>query len=367
MQQLNVGIIGCGNISSIYLDNLHKVLENIHLVGCADLNDDAAKAKAEAYNIEHILLDDMYTRKDIDIIVNLTNPNAHYQVAKKALENNKHTYSEKPLTVTLKEGQELIALANSKNLKVGCAPDTFLGAGIQTCRKLIDDGWIGEPIAATANMVCHGHESWHPNPDFYYQTGGGPLFDMGPYYLTALVTLLGPVSKVFGSAKRTFDKRKITSKEQYGKMISVNVDTHVSAMLTFKNNVICQLNQSFDIWKHDLPCIEVYGTKGSLSVPDPNCFGGTIKYSHKGADWTEIPYTHGFEKNSRGLGVADLAGSIIQNRSARASINLAYHVLDIMHGIIDSSQKQQVLELKSTCDRPASLPCGIDQHHLDCL
>ncbi|WP_105618800.1 Gfo/Idh/MocA family protein [Vallitalea okinawensis] len=367
MNQLNVGIIGCGNISSIYLDNLHDVFDNICLVGCADLNEEAAKSQAEKYNIEHIHLDNMYTREDIDIILNLTNPKAHYHVAKRALENGKHTYAEKPLTITLEEGQELIDLANSKGLKIGCAPDTFLGAGIQTCRKLIDDGWIGEPIAATANMMCHGHESWHPNPDFYYQLGGGPLFDMGPYYLTALVTLLGPVSKVYGSAKKSFETRKITSKEQYGKMISVNVDTHISALLNFKNNVTCQLNQSFDVWKHDLPCIEIYGTKGSLSVPDPNCFGGTIRYSHKGTDWTDIPYTHGFEENSRGLGVADLAQSIIDKRSARASIDLAYHVLDIMHGIINSSKKQQVLELKTTCHRPSPLPCGIDQHHLHYL
>lgn len=364
MAKVNVGIIGCGNISSIYLQNLGTVLDNINLVGCADLNMEAAKAKADEYNISHIPLDDMYTRKDIDIIVNLTNPDAHYEVAKRALENGKHTYSEKPLTVTLSEGQELIELARSKNLKIGCAPDTFLGAGIQTCRKLIDDGWIGDPIAATANMVCHGHESWHPNPNFYYQPGGGPLFDMGPYYLTALVTLLGPVLNVFGSAKTTFDKRKITSKEQYGRIIDVNVDTHIASILTFNNNVTCQLNQSFDVWKHSLPCIEIYGTKGSLSVPDPNGFGGTIKYSYKGSEWKEMPFAHGFKDNSRGLGVSDLAQSIIDKRPARADISLAYHVLDIMHSIINSSDKQQLLTLNSSCKRPVPLPCGMDQHSI---
>jgi predicted dehydrogenase len=242
---------------------------------------------------------------------------------------------------------------------VGGAPDTFLGGGIQTCRKLIDDGWVGKPIASTAFMTCHGHESWHPDPEFYYQYGGGPMFDMGPYYLTALINLMGPVSRVTGSTRITFDKRTITSAPKNGKEIVVEVPTHVAGVLDFTNGAIGTIITSFDVWHAELPRIEIYGTEGTLSVPDPNTFGGPVllrRYDQK--EWKEIPLSHEYSENSRGIGLADMAIALQTGRKHRASGELAFHVLDIMQGIHDASDQGIHYSPISTCERPEALPQG---------
>lgn len=357
MKKVKVGIIGCGNISDIYLKNTTGVFDILDVAGCADLDMDKAQSQGDKYKVKAMTVDEMLADETIDMILNLTTPQAHKIVAEQALKAGKHVYNEKPLVLSREDGQYLLDLAKSKGLNVGCAPDTFLGAGIQTCRKLIDDGVIGEPIAATAFMVCHGHESWHPAPEFYYKAGGGPMFDMGPYYITALVNLMGPVKQVTGYTRKTFAERTITSEPKNGTKIEVEVPTHVAGMMAFENGAIGTIITSFDVWGAQLPRIEIYGTKGSLSVPDPNGFGGTVELKlPSDKEWKEVPLTHDYADNNRGLGLADMAMAIIEKREPKASGALAYHVLDIMHGFHDASDAEKHVTLKSICKQPQPLP-----------
>ncbi len=366
MEKVKVGIIGCGNISGIYFKNCSETFSILEIAGCADLIPERAEAKAlefgvKAYTVEAILAD-----PDIKIIINLTIPKAHTEVCLAALNAGKNVYVEKPLAITREDGQKILETAKAKGLLVGCAPDTFLGGGIQTCRKLIVDGWIGEPVAATAFMTCHGHESWHPDPEFYYQLGGGPMFDMGPYYLTAMIALMGPVRRVTGSARKTFAERTITSAPKYGKTIDVEVPTHVAGILDFDNGAVATIITSFDVWHAQLPRIEIYGSHGTLSVPDPNGFGGPVYVRRAGAgEWSQIPLTHGFSENSRSIGVADMAYSLLSGRKHRANGEMAYHVLDIMHAFHDASTTGRHVELASTCVQPAPLPLGLPKDALD--
>lgn len=365
MKAAKVGIIGCGNISGIYCQNAQK-LKALELVACADLIEERARASAERYGIRAMKPEELLADPEIEIVLNLTTPGAHYEVARAALEAGKSVYNEKPLAIAREEGKHLLELAAAKGLRVGCAPDTFLGAGIQTCRKLIDDGVIGEPVAAVAFMTCHGHESWHPDPEFYYQVGGGPMFDMGPYYLTALINLVGPVRQVTGSARITFPTRTITSEPKRGKVITVEVPTHVVGVLNFVEGAVGTIITSFDVWGANLPWIEIYGSEGSLSVPDPNTFGGPVRLLRAGQkEWEEVPLTHGYAENSRGLGVADMAAAMRSGRKHRASGELAYHVLDIMHAIHEASAQSAHVELQSRCERPAAMPMGLEPGMVD--
>ncbi|MHC4983111.1 MAG: Gfo/Idh/MocA family protein, partial [Planctomycetota bacterium] len=276
-----------------------------------------------------------------------------------------NVYNEKPLTITREDGRELLRTAEKNNVLVGCAPDTFLGGGIQTCRKLIDDGAIGEPVAATAFMLCRGHESWHPDPEFYYQVGGGPMFDMGPYYLSALICLLGPILRVTGSTRVTFPRRTITSEKKKGKVIDVEVPTHIAGVMDFECLAIGTIITSFDVWGHNLPLIEIYGSEGTLGVPNPNGFAGPVRIKRAGANWQKVQLTHGYTENSRGLGVADMAYALRSGRPHRCGGVLAYHVLDVMHSFHDASYKGKHIETDGTCDRPAALPVGLAPGTLD--
>jgi len=366
MYPTKVGIIGCGNISGIYCE-AGKTFDILDIVACADLIHDRAESKAAEYQIPKACsVKELLADPEIEIVVNLTIPKAHAEVALAVLEAGKSVHNEKPLAITREDGRRLLEIASDRGLLIGCAPDTFLGGGLQTCRKLIDDGWIGEPIAATAFMMCHGHESWHPDPEFYYQTGGGPMFDMGPYYLTALVHLIGPVRRVTGSARITFPERVITSQPKYGTKVKVDVPTHVAGVVDFGNGAVGTIITSFDVWAAQLPRIEIYGTEGSLAVPDPNNFGGPVLVRRAGAsEWSEVPLTHGYTKNSRGIGVADMAYALRSGRPHRASGDLAYHVLDIMHAFHQASREGKHVELTSTCSRPAPLPLGLVEGTLD--
>jgi predicted dehydrogenase len=359
MKPVKVGFVGCGTISGIYLQNA-KTLRALDVVACADLLPERARARAEEHQIARACtVDELLADPDVEVVLNLTIPNAHASVALAALEAGKSVYNEKPLAIARADGRRMLDLAASRALLVGGAPDTFLGAGIQTCRKLIDDGWIGEPVAAVAFMLGHGHEHWHPDPDFYYQPGGGPMFDMGPYYLTTLVNLIG-------SARVTVPERTITSQPRFGQKITVRTPTHVAGALDFANGAIGTIITSFDCWWHQLPRIEIYGTDGSLSVPDPNTFGGPVRVRRAGAqDWSEIPLTHGYAKNSRGIGLADLACALRSGRAHRASGSLACHVLDVMHALHDSSREERHIRVESTCERPAALPLGIAEGDMD--
>jgi predicted dehydrogenase len=334
MKKTKVGVVGCGAISGIYLKNMTGVFDNIEVKAICDLDIERTEKASKEYGIKYIYtLDEMLADDEISIIVNLTTPKSHYSICKKALLAGKHVHVEKPLCVELEEGVELVELAESKGLYIGSAPDTFLGAGIQTCIGLINEGKIGKPVSATAFMMCHGHESWHPDPEFYYEKGGGPMFDMGPYYLTALVNLLGPVKKVAGMTGMAFEERTITSKKKNGKKVKVEVPTHVNGLMEFENGAIGNIITSFDVWGHNMPRIEIHGTLGSLSVPDPNSFGGPVYLKTMDMkEFVEIPVTLPYSENSRGIGVSEMADAILSGRKNKASGRIALHVLELMHG-----------------------------------
>ena len=351
-----IGIIGCGNISAIYCE-AGKKFEAIEIVACSDIDLSKAEARAAEYHIPKALsVEDLLADPEVRIVLNLTIPVVHANVSQSALQAGKSVYSEKPLGVTREQGRAILDLADTQNLRVGCAPDTFLGGGLQTCRKLIDDGWIGDPIGATAFMLSHGVERWHPNPAFYYQPGGGPMFDMGPYYLTALTTLLGPIRRVCGSARPTFKERIFTDKQGVAGRLEVEVDTHVAGILDFKCGAIATIVTSFDVWSHRLPPIEIYGTHGSLSVPDPNGFGGPVSIRRAGAaEWSDVPLAFGYTENSRGIGLADMAAAISSGRPHRASAEIAFHVLDIMQAVHEASVTGKFIEIESSMTRPSPL------------
>lgn len=369
MKTFKIGVIGCGNISGIYLQTLTK-FDGFEVAAVSDLDLERAKAKANEYNIAKACsVEELLSDPEIEFVINLTIPKAHADVCLAALEAGKHVYVEKPLSIHLEDGKKLLETAEKNGLRVGCAPDTFLGGGLQTCRKLIDDGWIGEPIAATAFMISNGPEGWHPDPEFFYKKGGGPMFDMGPYYLTALVNLIGPIKRVAGSARISFPERTILSQPKYKQKIQVETPTHIAGIIDFENGAIGTMITTFDVFGgSQLPRIEVYGSEGTLIVPDPNTFGGPIYLRRSGEkNWTEIPLTHGFTENSRGLGAADMAYAIRNNRSHRANGKLAFHVLEAMHGFHISSDEGKHYEMTSTCERPAPLPIGITKDSLELI
>jgi predicted dehydrogenase len=366
MQRTQIGVIGCGNISPAYLTAGQR-FEVLEVAAVADMLPERAQARAEEYGIPRACsVEELLADQEIAIVVNLTIPGAHAEVALATLEAGKHTYGEKPLAINRAQGRQVVERASELGLLVGSAPDTFLGGGVQTARKLIDDGWIGRPIAASAHMACHGHESWHPDPAFYYQAGGGPLLDMGPYYLTALVNLLGPVERVVSSATVTFPERTITSEPRRGEQVAVEVPTHVAGVMHFANGAVGTVLMTFDVWASNLPLLEIYGTEGSLSVGDPNGFGGPIHLRRaSGGEWSAMPLSHIYTEQNRGIGVADMAYALRSGRPHRASGDLAFHVLDIMDTLIESSAEQKYLDLQSTCERPAMLPIGLRPGTLD--
>ena len=353
---LQVGLIGCGAISNAYFKGLAPFSSFAKIIACADLDLERARQKAVEHSVTKAcsvkeLLDD----PEIDVVLNLTVPGAHAAVNLSALKAGKHAYCEKPFSLTYNEGLQVLQEAQKRKLRVGCAPDTVLGGGIQTCRKLIDEGAIGEPVAATANMLCRGHESWHPSPAFYYQPGGGPLFDMGPYYLTALVTMLGPVKSVSALAKTMFKERLITSQPLHGTKIKVEVPTHLCGGLEFERGVVATVTMSFDVWAHHLPLLEIYGTEGSLQCPDPNTFGGEVLlWTAKKKEWENFPLTHN-DQVGRGIGLADMAAAIQQGRPHRMSGELGLHVVEVMEAFHRSARAGRKIAIQSCCRAPEPL------------
>jgi len=365
--RVKIGIIGTGDIFGAYVRGC-RVFDILEIAACADIDRRKAEAKAEEFDIPRVCsVEDLLADPEIQIAVNLTVPKAHAEVSLAAINAGKHVYSEKPLAVTRRDGQKVLAAAQEKGVLVGCAPDTFLGGSQQTCRKLIDDGWIGEPVAAVAFLPGHGHgpESWHPNPDFFYQAGAGPVLDVGPYYITGLIHLLGPVKRVTGLARISFAERIATSELHRGRRIPVEVPTHVTGALDFVSGPVGTIILSFDIWAANLPRIEVYGSEGSLSATDPGAFRGSVLIRRAGAEeWSEMPLTHSAEVG-RGIGVADMAYAIAHGRPHRASGELAYHVLDVMQAFGESSETGRHIEITSRCPRPAPLPLGLMEGELD--
>ncbi len=358
METLNVGIIGTGNIAPAYIQGCAP-FDVIKLTACADILEDRAQAFAAEHGLTAYSVDDLLARDDIDIVINLTLPAAHAEVSLQIIEAGKHAYCEKPLAINRADGEAVVKAAKSAGLRMGCAPDTFLGGGGQTARKAIDDGLIGAPVAATATWLSRGHERWHPNAGFYYLEGGGPILDMGPYYVTALLNLMGPVARVSGSARMTFAERVATSEALMGQRLPVEVNTHVAGTLEFENGAIATIIMSFDVWGNNLPMIEIHGSEGSLSVPDPNRFDGEVSVFKGGTmDWVDIPLTHS-TNIGRGAGVADMAYAIQSGRPHRASGDLAFHALEIMLALEESSEQGRHIEIKSTLEQPLALPAGL--------
>ncbi|MFJ1598928.1 Gfo/Idh/MocA family protein [Streptomyces sp. NPDC088261] len=352
-EPLRIGMVGAGKISGAYLDTLER-LENVRLTAVTDL--DASRARAAAARVPGAevagSVAELVVRSDVDAVLNLTVPAVHAEVARVALAVGKHVYGEKPLTATREEADALLASAEADGLRIGCAPDTVLGTGVQTARRAVDDGLIGRPVAATAFMTTAGHERWHPDPEFYYRPGGGPLLDMGPYYLTALVHLLGPVVRVTGAASRPRAEREIGSGPRAGERFAVEVDTHVTGVLEHAGGALTTLVMSFDVHAARLPRIEVHGTEGSLSVPDPNGFDGDVDLHPANGAWRTLPVSAGRVGAGRGEGLSDLADAIAAGRPHRASAEVARHVLDVMLTLLDSAREGSALPVESTCARP---------------
>jgi hypothetical protein len=359
MRKVGIGVIGCGNISTAYLKAMQR-FEHLELKAVADMRSAAAEKRGAEFGVPGMRVDDLLKRDDVEIVINLTVPLAHTDVSLAVLRAGKHVHSEKPLGVNVAEARKVMDLAAEKGLRVGSAPDTFLGGGHQTARKLIDDGAIGHPVAGSAFFMCPGHERWHPAPGFYYLRGGGPMLDMGPYYITDLVNLLGPVASVMGSTARPRAERLVTSEPMKGETIPVEVATHVAGTLEFVNGAVVSIAMSFDVPKHRHTPIEIYGTAGSLIVPDPNRFGGEVALARTGDDWETVPLTHGnVEGEFRSIGVADMAAAILAGRPHRASGALALHVLEAMEAFQTSSDEGRRVSLTTTVERPAMLPPGL--------
>ncbi|MET4061872.1 putative dehydrogenase [Arthrobacter sp. UYP6] len=361
---LKVGIVGCGNISTAYLETFPR-LDAVALTAVADLDMDRARAVASKYpGVRALTVDELLSDDAVDLVLNLTIPAAHAEVALKAIAAGKHVYGEKPLAASTAEGESMLAAAETAGVILGSAPDTVLGTGTQTARKAIDDGLIGKPISATATMVTPGHERWHPNPDFYYVPGGGPLLDMGPYYVSALVTLLGPVTAVIGASSSTRSTRVIGSGLRTGEEIPVSTPTHVTGVLIHASGVLSTLVMSFDAVATRSANIEIHGETGSLVVPDPNRFDGEVHLRRLDAEeWEELPVSAGYQDASRGIGLQDLARTPA-GELPRASGEMGFHVLEVMEAVLASAESGTTVPIRSTCERPVavalSLPGGLE-------
>ncbi|WP_419757711.1 Gfo/Idh/MocA family protein [Acidisoma sp.] len=355
---VGIGIIGCGTISPAYL-KAAKSFPILDIRGLADANPEAAARRAAEFGLQPMSVDAMLADPGIEIVVNLTIPKVHVEVGMSVIAAGKHVHSEKPLGITTAEARPLLAAAAARGLRVGCAPDTFLGGAHQTCRALVDAGAIGTPVGGTAFFMCPGHERWHPAPAFYYAEGGGPMLDMGPYYITDLVNLLGPVAAVSGMTSMTRQTRTVTSQPLAGTTIPVEVTTHVAGTLRFASGAIVSIAMSFDVPKHRHLPLELYGTDGALIVPDPNFFGGQIEHAEPGGEWQPVATDHAYaDGNYRIIGVADMAHAIRESRPHRASGDLAFHVLEVMEVFDRSSRAGAFVTIESRPERPAPLSIG---------
>ena len=373
MKTTKVGIIGCGMISDTYFKAVQK-FNILEVIACSDIIPERSAAKKELYGVPNVTNEELLANKDIEIVLNLTPPQVHSEIAMDTLNAGKHAYSEKPFGVEEADAAKVMALAKEKGLRVGCAPDTFLGGGQQTARKLIDDGWIGKPLSGTAIVMGRGPEHW-PHAPFFYDYGAGPMLDLGPYYMTALVNMLGPAKSVTAVTTKGFDFRtmgpEVAPQYQdkyvpFGKY-PVNVSTHLTGVVEFQCGALITVIASFDCWKHGHNPIEIYGTEGSLQVPDPNTFDGPVRVSRMCApnsDWQNVPLTHIYTENSRSIGAADMAYALRSGRKHRVNGELANHVLEIMLSFDKSSKLGAKVELKTTCERPEPLPLGLEPGEL---
>lgn len=366
MDGVGIGIIGCGKISDAYIRAI-RAFPHLELHAVADLVLQRAETTALRHGVLRALeVEELLADSDVEVVLNLTVPTAHASVGRAAIAAGKHVYSEKPLATSRDEGRALLAAADAKALRVGCAPDTFLGGGLQTCRKLVDDGAIGRVVGVSAFFAHRGLETWHPNPAFFFKPGGGPLFDMGPYYLTALVSLVGPVRAVAATAATSFPERVVPpGMPLAGERIEVETPTHINTLLEFVSGSSGPMITSFDVWHSQLPRIELYGSDGTLTVPDPNTFRGPVRLHRPGEGTTEVPLAFGYTDDHRGIGLADMAYALRSGRPHRASGALAFHVLDVMETIFDAARERRHLEVRSRVERPVPFPEGLGEGEID--
>jgi len=350
---LRVGIVGAGKISGQYSATMSR-LPQLAVTAVADLDPGRARQLAEQHpGARTVTLPDLYAAEDIDVVLNLTTPAEHATIALAAIAAGKHVYGEKPLAATSTDGRAIADAAAAAGLRAACAPDTVLGTGVQTARAALESGAIGVAHAATAFMTTPGHERWHPDPEFYYRQGGGPLLDMGPYYLTALVHLLGPVRRVVGMSSRPRDTRVIGSGPRTGTSFPVEVDTHLTGILEHDDGALTTMLMSFDTWATNLPYLEIYGPAGSLSVPDPNYFAGDVKlHASDAKEWTTLAPAAGYADAGRGVGLLDLYDALADDRPHRAGVDVALHVLDVMESMQTSARTGQSVTVDTTCARP---------------
>jgi predicted dehydrogenase len=356
-ERVNVGVLGCGHVADQYLRNCAR-FDSLRLVACADVDLERAQRKAAEHAVPHACLpQELIDDPEVDLVVNLTPPQAHAEVSVAAIRGGKHVWSEKPLAASLDAAREVLAAAKGAGVRVGCAPDTFLGGGLQTSIKLVDDGWIGEPVAAAALVSEHGYEHFHPDVESFYRRGGGPALDLGPYYITALVAMLGPVARLTAFARATFPERIVPCGPRAGQPIPVEVPTHVTGSLEFRSGALASVLTSWDIWATHLPFLELYGTDGSLSAGNPDLFDAAPlvrRGGHHEVPWTEMPLIHSGDVG-RGIGIADMAEAIGADRSPRASGELAFHVLEVLCGLERSAREGRHVDVHSRCERPAPL------------
>lgn len=359
MQKLKVGLIGCGSISDRYLKYGQELYgDAFEIVALADIREEAARQRAQEYHIARVLTpDELIHDPDIDVVLNLTVPKAHTDIICQALRAGKHVYTEKPLGISYQEAQQIQQLAQQMNRRVGCAPDTFMGMPAQTAIRAIENGYIGKVFGA--NCLCihptHGNENWHPEPSPYYQKGAGPMFDMGAYYLNQLIAIMGPVQSVMCMQSLNFPQRKIKTQPHKGEIIQVEVPTHVTSMLEFSSGAIVTFMNTLDVWNSRQPWIEIYGTEGTIILPDPNHFTGDVLISRLefGEDkWTKLPPLTEYQDTQRGAGLADFSYAIQENRPHRASLEMACHVMETIEAFDRSAESGQRYTLTTTCDRP---------------
>ncbi|MEX3008453.1 Gfo/Idh/MocA family protein [Hoeflea sp. TYP-13] len=366
-ERLGVGIMGCGNISAAYM-RLSPLFSGFEIRACADLSEEAARSRAQEFGLRAQTVEGLLAADDINIIVNLTIPAAHFDVSKQILLAGKNVYSEKPFVLSVAEGRELAEIAQMNGLRVGSAPDTFLGGSHQLARHLIDTGAVGKITGGTCHVMSHGMEDWHPNPDFFFKPGGGPILDLGPYYISNLVQLIGPVKRVAAISSTPDPERTITSQPRAGEKITVETPTTFHALLEFRNGAAVTLGASWDVWRHGHAPMELYGEDGSIFLPDPNFFAGDVSITRGGdfvdhaADW-EHPFSVNNEEhpggdvaNYRAAGLADMAQALSEGRQHRCSLELALHVVEVMTAILQSGDEGRFIDMETQCERPEALP-----------
>ena len=366
-RKLRVGIVGCGNISAAYF-SLAPLFKGIKVTACADINPAAAKARAKEFGVRaEATVEDLMKAKDVDIVVNLTVPAVHYAISRQALDAGKHVYSEKPFVLDVKEGLDLKKRADKQGLRVGSAPDTFLGGAHQQARHLVDSGAVGRITGGTCHVMSHGMEHWHPNPDFFFLPGAGPILDLGPYYITNLIQLIGPVKRVTALTSTPSKERTIGNGPRLGEKVPVKTPTTIHAIMEFESGAVVTFNASWDVWQHGHSPMELYGEDGTLHVPDPNFFGGELGLTKQDKPVKKLPkWQHPFgvpnQKHARGMmanyrtaGLADMALAIADGRPHRCSLDMALHAIDVMTGILKSGETGRFVAMRTTCERPEAL------------